>query len=34
VFKRGLIEQSAAGRLAKALAVAGFLWLAIWWALA
>jgi hypothetical protein len=31
---RDLLEQSVAERLVKALIVAGFLWLAIWWALA
>jgi hypothetical protein len=31
---RDLLEQSVAERLAKAAIAAGFLWLAIWWALA
>jgi hypothetical protein len=30
---RDLLEQSVAERLAKAVIAAGFLWLAIWWAL-
>ena len=33
VFERGLIEQSAAERLVRAVFAAGLLWLAIWWAL-
>jgi hypothetical protein len=33
VLERGLIAQSAAERLVKALFAAGLLWLAIWWAL-
>ena len=32
LFGRGLIEQSAVERVAKALFVSGLLWLAIWWA--
>jgi hypothetical protein len=32
-FKRGLIEQSVAERLARAALASGVLWLAIWWAL-
>lgn len=34
LFERGLIEQSAAERLAKAVFLSGLLWLAIWWATA
>jgi hypothetical protein len=30
---RDLLEQSVVERLVKAVIVAGFLWLAIWWAL-
>jgi hypothetical protein len=30
---RDLLEQSVVERLIKAVIVAGFLWLAIWWAL-
>jgi hypothetical protein len=30
---RDLLEQSVAERIVKALIAAGFLWLAIWWAL-
>ena len=30
---RDLIEQSVGERLVKAVIAAGFLWLAIWWAL-
>jgi hypothetical protein len=32
-LQRGLLEQSIAERLAKAIIAIGFLWLAIWWAL-
>jgi hypothetical protein len=32
-FDRGLFEQSVGERLVKAAIAAGFLWLAIWWAL-
>ena len=32
-FDRDLLEQSVGERLVKALIAAGFLWLAIWWAL-
>jgi hypothetical protein len=32
-LQRGLLEQSVAERLARAAIAAGFLWLAIWWAL-
>ena len=32
-LRRGLLEQSVAERLVRAAIAAGFLWLAIWWAL-
>jgi hypothetical protein len=32
-FDRDLLEQSVGERLVKAVIAAGFLWLAIWWAL-
>lgn len=32
-FDRDLLEQSVGERLVKAAIAAGFLWLAIWWAL-
>jgi hypothetical protein len=33
LLDRDLLEQSVAERLVKAAIAAGFLWLAIWWAL-